>query len=121
LAKTSKASLAKACHEAGIPVPVGADADTLRHRLRYWWAGKGWLFRLARPANRKGSHPVGLLTEWETVYWIPDSRMAKMIAESRLVFILGRTLTPPKDAKLLDIPKDFSKTWPIGENNDGEY
>lgn len=98
---------------------MDADADLLKHRLRYWRAGKGWLFRLARPAERKPNHPVGLMTEWDVVYWVADSRMANMIAQSRLVFILGRIKDPPKDAKVLNIPKDFSKTWPIGESNGG--
>jgi len=89
----------------------------LRHRIRYWREGKGWLFRLARPQSRKINHPVNLLDDWQTVYWIPNSRMAKMVAESRLVFILGRTKEPPQDAVMLDIPEGFSKKWPIGGND----
>jgi len=40
--------------------------------------------------------------------------MAKMIAESNLVFILGRVNEVPNDAILLDVPKDFSDKWPLG-------
>lgn len=111
---SSKAALVKVCREQGILVPLDATVQTLRHRIRYWWEGKGWLFRLVRPASRKMNHPIQLLVEWDKVYWVPHSRMAKMVAESRLVFVLGRTHEPPQDAVVLDIPEGFSKKWPIG-------
>ena len=114
---SSKAALTKECREQGIPVPLNATVDILRHRIRYWRGGKGWLFRLARPQARKTNHPVNLLDEWDKVYWVPNSRMAKMVAESRLVVILGRTDEPPEDAIMLDVPEGFSKKWPIGDTN----
>ena len=46
--------------------------------------------------------------------------MSKMIAESNLVFILGRTNEAPNDAKVLEIPKDFSKRWPLGDKHDSD-
>lgn len=113
----SKAALVSECREIGIPVPKSAKAEDLKHRLRHWRPGKGWLFRLARPASRKQNHPVNLLDDWNTVYWVPNSRMSKMIAESNLVFILGRTTEAPNDAKVLQIPKDFSKRWPLGDKH----
>ena len=114
---SSKAALVKVCREQGIPVPLDATTKSLRHRIRYWWEGKGWLFRLVRPASRKMNHPVQFLEEWDKVYWVPNSRMAKMIAESKLVFILGREHESPKDAIILQIPEGFSKKWPIGDKH----
>ncbi len=55
-----------------------------------------------------------MLEEWDKVYWVPNSRMAKMIAESNLVFILGRSLEAPDGTITLDVPKDFSDKWPLG-------
>jgi|TARA_Y100001973_G_C5204388_1_gene340384 hypothetical protein len=110
----AKAALVQECREVGIPVPKSAKVDDIKHRLRHWRPGKGWLFRLCRPNSRKENHPVGMLEEWDKVYWVPNSRMAKMIAESNLVFILGRTLEAPDDAIMLDVPKDFSNKWPLG-------
>ena len=37
--------------------------------------------------------------------------MAKLIVESKLVFVLGRTSTPPESVKVIDIPKDFNDRW----------
>jgi len=110
----AKAALVQECREIGIPVPKGAKAEDIKHRLRHWRPGKGWLFRLVRPRSRKENHPVAMLEEWDKVYWVPNSRMAKMIAESHIVFILGRTNEAPQDAVVLDVPKDFSDKWPLG-------
>ena len=101
----SKAALVLECREIGIPIPKNAKAEDIKHRLRHWRPGKGWLFRLARPASRKSNHPVNLMVDWNTVYWVPNSRMSKMIAESNIVFVLGRCIEAPSDAKVLDIRK----------------
>ena len=106
----SKASLIKSLKNKDIPVPKGATVAELRHRDTYWIDGNGYLFRLAVPTNRKAGHPVSLL-ENGVVFWVPNSEFAKMIANSNMVFLLGRALVPPSTAKILDLPKDFSDRW----------
>ena len=39
------------------------------------------------------------------------------MAETRLVFIVGRILNAPKGATVLDVPKDFNDRWGIGVDN----
>lgn len=88
-------------------MPKGASVSELKHRLKHWKGGNGFLFRLALPTRRKNDgHPVKLL-EHGSVYWVPNSDFARMIAESKLVFIMGMSLEPPVDAVVLDVPKDF--------------
>ena len=112
-----KATLVQQCREAGITLPETADKKVLEHRLKNWLPGKGWLFRLARPTTRRKGHPVQMLEDWTTVYWVPNSKMAEIIAKSNLVFILGRSLEPPRDATMLDVPKDFTERWQDGADN----
>tara|TARA_R100001463_G_scaffold19613_1_gene48093 strand:- start:2077 stop:2442 length:366 start_codon:yes stop_codon:yes gene_type:complete len=111
LSNPSKASLVKQCKDAGIPLPDKADRKVMEHRLANWLPGKGWLFRLARPSGRKEGHPVQMLNEWNTTYWVPNSMMAELIAKSKLVFVLGRVNEPPQEATVIDVPKDFSDRW----------
>jgi hypothetical protein len=119
VATVAKATLIQQCKAAGIPLPESADKKVLEHRLKNWLPGKGWLFRLARPTTRKTGHPVQMLEDWATVYWVPNSKMAEIIAKSNLVFILGRSITPPRDSTMLDVPKDFTDRWQIGDTDGG--
>ena len=113
----NKAQIIKRLKAKNIPVPKGASIGELRHRLDNWEGGKGWLFRLAIPASRKGNDNPAHLLEFGSIYWVPNSRFARLIAETRLVFIMGRELNAPKSATLLDVPKDFNDRWGIGEDN----
>lgn len=107
----SKAALAKQLHSKGVPVPPKATVKSLEHRVRYWMSGNGWLIRVAKPPSRKPNHPVAVIDTRDCV-WIPDSRMARMIVESGLVFVLGRTAEPPNDVPVIDVPSDFDERWP---------
>jgi len=113
----NKAQLVKQLKSKGIPVPKGATVDELKHRHDTWEGGKGYLFRLAIPASRKGADNPAHLLEFGSIYWVPNSRFARLIAETRLVFIMGRENEVPKGATLLDVPKDFNDRWGIGEDN----
>jgi len=118
---TSKAGLVSALKEVGIPIPKDSRMTSLRHRLRYWRPGKGWLMRLIHPPSRKPHTPATLL-EVGTVYWMPNSRMASDIIKTKLVFVLGRETEPPNNATPLDVPEDYNKRWPLGwdgEKNGG--
>ncbi len=107
----SKASLVKELKKRGIPVPEGAKVTDLEHRLEHWLGPKGWLLRLAKPTSRRPNSPVTLIDNRDAI-WLPDSRMARMIVNSKLVFVLDRCAEPPNDVPTLDVPKDFNTRWP---------
>jgi len=113
---SNKASLIKSLKKREIPIPKGATVDELSHRADLWLGGKGWLFRLVVPASRKPGHPVTMLTGGST-YWVPNSEFAHMIANSNMVFFLGRSNEAPKEALVIDVPKDFKDRWGVGDSN----
>tara|TARA_R110000823_G_scaffold201203_2_gene332113 strand:+ start:214 stop:585 length:372 start_codon:yes stop_codon:yes gene_type:complete len=110
----NKANIVKQLKSKDIAIPSGASVAELQHRLEHWEAGKGYLFRLALPSTRKGDDNPTYLLDYGIVYWIPNSRFARLMAETRLVFIVGRELHPPKGSTMLDVPKDFNDRWGIG-------
>lgn len=109
---SERAKLVKQLNKKGIEIPEGAKIADLRHRLEHWLSGNGWLVRLAKPASRLPNTPIVLLPDANT-YWLPDSRMAREIVETKLVFVLGRTPFPPKGTPAIDVPKDFNDKWPV--------
>ena len=113
---STKAGLIAALKEAKIGVSKNLTVTELKHRIRYWRPGHGFLLRLIKKPSRKATQPVALL-EWGHTYWVPNSRMAKDIIKSQIVFVMGRTPKPPKDATFLDVPTDYNDRWPLG----GEY
>jgi|TARA_R100001463_G_scaffold80099_3_gene134526 hypothetical protein len=116
---SERAKLVKQLNKKGIQVPKGAKVADLKHRLEYWLSPNGWLVRLAKPASRKPNNPISLITSKDTV-WIPDSRMAKEIIETKLVFVLGRTPIAPKGVEVIDVPKDFNDKWPVNQLGEEE-
>ena len=120
--RSSKAGLIAALKQVGISIPANAKDATmelLRHRLRYWRSGKGFLIRLVRPPSIKANSPLVLLEKGKT-YWIPNSRMATDLIKTQLVFVMGRTPKPPKDAIVMDVPQDYNERWPLGWNTKKE-
>tara|TARA_Y100001963_G_C6755198_1_gene436437 strand:+ start:486 stop:860 length:375 start_codon:yes stop_codon:yes gene_type:complete len=111
--RTSKAGIIAALKEVGIPIPEEDKIDALRHRLRNWRAGPGWIIRLIRQPSLKPHTPITLFEKGKT-YWIPNSRMASDVVKTQLVFVMGRTPKPPKDAIVMDVPSDYNKRWPLG-------
>jgi len=107
----SKAAIVKQLKTAGIPFEAGMTVKELTHRLDNWLPGQGWLIRTVKPVSRKPEHPVALV-EGRDAIWIPNSRMAKMIASSGLVAVLGRSMEPPKGTTILDVPDNFNSRWP---------
>jgi len=112
---SNKTTLKKQLKAKGIPFPKDGTVAELEHRLEYWLGGDGYMFRLAVPASRMKdeSHPVRLL-EYGNMYWVPNSKYAEMIALTKMVWIMGRSLDPPKGSVVLDVPKDFNDKWGIG-------
>ena len=113
MTRTSKVGLIAALKEVGIPIPKDDRMENLRHRLRHWRPGHGWLIRLIRPPSVKAHTPLALL-EKGLIYWIPNSRLATDLVKTQLVFVMGRTPKPPKDAVAMDVPEDYNKKWPLG-------
>jgi hypothetical protein len=113
----SKTSLVKKLRDLGIVPPKGTAVEDLKHMVKYWKSPNGYLFRLALPASRRPGSPAELLTTDSVIHWVPDSDFAVMIAESNLVFIMGRSLEPPKDSVILDVPKDFSDRWGVSDTD----
>ena len=109
---SEKAKLVKQLNRKGIEIPEGAKLADLRHRLKHWLSSNGWLIRLAKPASRKPNSPLTLLPDSNT-YWLPDSRMARDIVETQLVFVLGRTSQIPKGTQVIEVPKDYNDKWPV--------
>ena len=116
---SEKAKLVKQLNKKGIEIPEGAKIADLRHRLEHWLSRNGWLVRLAKPASRKPNSPVSLIPDKNT-YWLPDSRMAHEIVETKLVFVLGRCPNAPKGVNIIDVPKDFNDKWPISQLGEEE-
>ena len=108
---TEKSDLIKTLKARGIPVPAKATVATLRHRAEHWRSGDGYLMRLALPSSRRPGSAAELLESMDTLYWVPDSRMAQLIAETKLVMLMGRAKTPPEDCVVLDVPEDFNERW----------
>ena len=113
---SDKTKLLKQLKSKGITAPLGAKMTELRHMAEHWIDGQGYLFRLAIPPSRKPGNPANLL-EFETLYWVPNSDFAHMIAKSQLVYIIGRSFIVPEGTVVLDVPKDFNDRWGVGESN----
>jgi len=109
---SERAKLVKQLNDKGISVPKGAKVADLRHRAEHWLSQNGWLVRLVKPSSRKPLSPLSLIPSTDTV-WLPDSRMAKEIIETKMVFVLGRTPVAPEGVQVIDVPKDFNDKWPV--------
>ena len=99
----SKAAVAKALNDAGIPLPKEDSYDSMMHRLNTWQAGHGYLFRRMKSrfyAQQKlpAEIPLG------TVIWVPNSNKPKPKAK------------PKKTSK----PKSNSKVKADGGNNNSD-
>ena len=113
---SDKTKLLKALKAKGITPTLNTKVADLRHMAEHWIDGQGYLFRLAIPPSRKPGNPANLL-EFETLYWVPNSLFAEMIAKSQLVYIIGRSFLVPQNCIILDVPKDFNDRWGVGESN----
>tara|TARA_R100000008_G_scaffold19749_4_gene10178 strand:+ start:12163 stop:12528 length:366 start_codon:yes stop_codon:yes gene_type:complete len=117
VSKPTKSSLSSKLRKAGIPIPKTASIADMQHRLDHWIPGEGWLVRLLRASSRMPEHPISLLSDKDTMYWIPNSQMAKEIIESRLVLVVSRTAKPSNDATVVDVPRDYAERWGNGSND----
>jgi len=111
--KQSKAAVAKALNDAGIPLPKEDSYDAMMHRLNTWSAGHGYLFRRMKSrfyAQQKlpAEIPLG------TVIWVPNSKFARDLIRTGAMFPMGRA---PYDDKytMIDVPKTEDYVEPVVE------
>jgi len=119
VSKESKAALSKKMKKLGIPIPDSSKVADMKHRLKYWKNGPGFLVRLLRnPRTEKYSgHPISLLGDRTKLYWIPNSDMAREMMESKHLLLLARAEKPSNDAIVVDVPSDYDIRWGDGGND----
>tara|TARA_R100000951_G_scaffold1961_2_gene3564 strand:+ start:2654 stop:3076 length:423 start_codon:yes stop_codon:yes gene_type:complete len=105
----TKAAMASALKEKGIPLPESGETSDIEHRLRYWKSGIGYMVRLHRNAGaRYKEHPLSLLdAPRKALYWLPDSEMTEIILKTRRVVVVGRTSEPSNNMVVIDVPSDY--------------
>jgi len=120
--KLSKAQLVSKLKKQGIPVPKSAKVEDMEHRLKHWKGGDGFMVRLLRHPvdSRWKDHPVQLLKDKSTLYWIPRSDMATEILESKIVMNLGNIAEPSNDAQVIDVPTDYRTVKQHGSNDSAD-
>ena len=105
----TKAAMASALKEKGIPLPDSGETSDIEHRLRHWKSGMGYMVRLHRNAGaRYKDHPLSLLdAPRKALYWLPDSEMTETILKTRRVVVVGRASEPSNNMVVIDVPSDY--------------
>ena len=105
----TKAAMASALKEKGIPLPESGEASDMEHRLRHWKSGMGYMIRIHRNAGgRYANHPLSLLdSPRKALYWLPDSDMADKNIATRRVDVVGRVSEPSSNMVVIDVPSDY--------------
>jgi len=114
----SKAKLVAELKEKGIVVPEDATVADLKHRLKHYKSGMGYMLRIHRNAgNRYAEHPLSLLDAPRTaLYWLPDSEMTDKILATRRVVVVGRVAKPSAKMVVIDVPSDYEERFGNGGN-----
>ena len=113
----TKAAMATALKEKGIPLPESGEAADMEHRLRYWKSfedgGFGFMIRLHRNAGKKfADHPLSLLdAPRKALYWLPASEMTDKILATRRVVVVGRAEKPSTNMIVIDVPSDYEQRF----------
>jgi len=113
----TKAAMATALKEKGIPLPESGEAADMEHRLRYWKSfedgGFGYMIRLHRNAGKKfADHPLSLLdAPRKALYWLPASEMTDKILATRRVVVVGRVAKPSSNMIVIDVPSDYEQRF----------
>jgi hypothetical protein len=110
----SKAAVAKALKDEGIPLPEEDTYDAMMHRLNSWQKGMGYLFRRIKTrfyARQKlpAEIPFG------TVVFVPNSEFARSLIKTGAMWPLGRAYYNPDIHTLIDVPKTESYSEPKPE------
>tara|TARA_B100001939_G_scaffold340236_1_gene348041 strand:- start:100 stop:540 length:441 start_codon:yes stop_codon:yes gene_type:complete len=110
----TKAAMASALKEKGIPLPESGEAADMEHRLRYWKEGEmGYMIRIHRNAGKKyADHPLSLLNApRKALYWLPASEMTDKILATRRVVVVGRVAKPSTNMTVIDVPSDYEQRF----------
>ncbi len=109
----SKAAMASALKEKGVPLPASGDTADMEHRLRHWKSGMGYMIRIHRNAGKQyADHPLSLLTApRKALYWLPDSDMTQRIIATRRVVVIGRAQEPSSNMVVIDVPSDYEQRF----------
>ncbi len=110
----SKAAVAKALKDKGIPLPEEDSYDAMMHRFNTWTQGKGYLFRRIK-TRFYGRQNLPLEIPFGAVVFIPDSDFARKIMKTGAMFPLGRAEYNPEVHMLIDVPKTETYTEPKAE------
>ena len=102
MARNKKASLIKKIHNRGGYVPEKATVGELQILAENIKHGDGWVIRVHRPPQE----PFPSLDKGQT-YWVPNSRFAVDLVQTRLVFTIQRISEPPKGVVYLPIPPNW--------------
>jgi hypothetical protein len=110
----TKAAMASALKDKGIPLPESGEAADMEHRLRYWKEGEmGYMIRIHRNAGKKyADHPLSLLNApRKALYWLPASEMTDRILATRRVVVVGRVAKPSSNMVVIDVPSDYEQRF----------
>lgn len=110
----SKAAVAKALKDKGIPFPEEDSYSAMMHRLESWGEGKGYLFRRIKTRfyaqqNLPAEIPFGV------VIFVPNSQFARQIMKTGAMFPMGRDFYKPNVHMLIDIPQEKEYVVPKTE------
>lgn len=110
----SKASVAKALKDKGIPLPKEDSYDAMMHRLNNWGEGKGYLFRRIKTRfYAKQSLPAEI--PFGTVVFVPNSDFARTLIKTGAMFPMGRAFYNEDVHTLIDVPKTETYSEPKAE------
>ena len=118
-AKPSKAKLAAELRDKGISIPEDATVADMKHRLKHYKPGMGYMMRIHRNAGKRyADHPLSLLTApRKALYWLPASEMTDRIIATKRVVVVGRVAKPSDTMVVIDVPSDYEKRF--GNGGDG--
>lgn len=99
----SKAAIAKALKDKGIPLPNEDSYSAMMHRLNSWGDAKGYLFRRIK-SRFYGKQNLPAEIPFGSVVWIPDSDFARNLIKTGAMFPMGRAFYDER-YNLIDVPQ----------------
>jgi hypothetical protein len=108
----SKASIAKALKDRGLPLPKEDSFSAMMHRFSTWEDGKGYLFRRIK-SRFYGRQQLPADIPFGSVVWVPNSEFARRLIKTGAMFPLGRAFYDER-YYLIDIPQteEYSEPKP---------
>ena len=108
----SKAAVAKALKDRGIPLPKEDSFSAMMHRLSTWEDGKGYLFRRIK-SRFYGRQNLPADIPFGAVVWVPNSEFARSLIKTGAMFPMGRSFYQ-EGLVLIDIPQteEYSEPKP---------